>query len=126
MSTVFAIIEDGGRQYRVSEGDRFPIDLREDVAEGAALTFDKVLLANGGGDSVVGAPVISGATVAAKVIEPIQKGPKLEIQKIRRRHNSRRHTGHRQKHTFIEVTGIKVPGLKIVEKKEQEAEAAKK
>jgi large subunit ribosomal protein L21 len=115
---VFAIIEDGGRQYRVSEGDRLAIDLREDVAEWADVTFDRVLLANGGGDSVLGAPLISGATVAAKVIEPIHKGPKLEIQKIRRRHNSRRHTGHRQKHTMIEVTAITVPGLAIVETKE--------
>lgn len=118
VSSVFAIIEDGGRQYRVSSGDRFPIDLREEIAEGAAVTFDKVLLANGGGDSVLGAPLISGATVAAKVVEPVFKGPKLEVQKIRRRHNSRRHTGHRQKHTLIEITDIKVPGLKIVEKKE--------
>ncbi len=124
MSSVFAILEDGGRQYRVAQGDKLQIDLREGVSVGDALTFDKVLLANGGGDSVLGAPAISGATVSAKVIESIAKGPKLEIQKIRRRHNSRRHTGHRQKHTVVEVTGINVPGLKVVEKKEA-APAAK-
>ena len=126
MSSVFAILEDGGRQYRVAEGDKVQIDLREGVNAGDAVTFDKVLLANGGGDSVLGSPVISGATITGKVVEAIFKGPKLEIQKIRRRHNSRRHTGHRQKHTIVEVTGIKVPGLKIVEKTEPAAEKAAK
>lgn len=126
MSSVFAILEDGGRQYRVAEGDKVQIDLREGVNAGDAVTFDKVLLANGGGDSVLGSPVISGATITGKVVEAIFKGPKLEIQKIRRRHNSRRHTGHRQKHTIVEVTGIKVPGLKIVETKEPAAEKAAK
>ncbi len=126
MSSVFAILEDGGRQYRVAEGDKVQIDLREGVNPGDALTFDKVLLANGGGDSVFGAPAISGATISAKVVEAVFKGPKLEIQKIRRRHNSRRHTGHRQKHTVVEVTGITIPGLKIVEKKEPAAEKAAK
>ncbi|MBX3443684.1 MAG: 50S ribosomal protein L21 [Planctomyces sp.] len=121
---MFAIIEDGGRQYRVSAGDKLPIDLREDVEPGQSVTFDRVLLANGGGDSVLGAPLISGATVAAKVVESVHKGPKLEIQKIRRRHNSsRRHTGHRQKHTLIEVTDISVPGLQVVESQEPSGEA---
>lgn len=125
MSSVFAILEDGGRQYRVAEGDKVQIDLREGVNPGDALTFDKVLLANGGGDSVFGAPAISGATISATVVEAVFKGPKLEIQKIRRRHNSRRHTGHRQKHTVVEVTGITIPGLKIVEKEPAAEKAAK-
>jgi large subunit ribosomal protein L21 len=124
VSSVFAIIEDGGRQYRVSQGERFPIDLREAAESGAVLTFDRVLLANGGGESVFGSPLISGATVSATVVDPLVKGPKLEIQKIRRRHNSRRHTGHRQKHTLVEITTIAVPGLQIVEKKEEPAEKA--
>jgi len=126
VSSVFAILEDGGRQYRVAEGDKVQIDLREGVNAGDAVTFEKILLANGGGDSIFGSPGISGATVSAKVVEAVAKGPKLEIQKIRRRHNSRRHTGHRQKHTIVEVTGIKIPGLKIVEKKEEAAEKAEK
>jgi large subunit ribosomal protein L21 len=126
VSSVFAILEDGGRQYRVAPGDKVQIDLREGVNAGDAVTFDKILLANGGGDSVLGKPSISGATVSAKVVESLVKGPKLEIQKIRRRHNSRRHTGHRQKHTLVEVTGITVPGLQIVEKKEPAAEPAAK
>lgn len=112
---MFAVIEDGNRQYKVQPGDLVVVDFREDAAEGQALTFDRVLLANGGGASVIGKPTIDGATVAAEVVLGEFKGPKLEIQKLRRRHASRRHTGHRQKHTRVKITGINVPNLQIVE-----------
>ena len=120
---MFAIIEDGGRQYYVKPGDRLQIDLRSDVEAGGSLTFDSVLLGNGGGDSVVGAPKIDGATVTASVVDPLKKGQKLEIQKIRRRKNSRRHTGHRQKYTVVQIDSIDVPGLQVVEQKAEPAAA---
>ena len=110
---VFAIFETDGRQIRAQEGDVLQLDLRDGVQTGTTLQFDRVLLANGGAESVLGAPVISGASIACEVVEPIVKGEKLEIQKVRRRHNSRRHTGHRQKFTHVKVTGIKIPGLKV-------------
>ena len=112
---MFAIIEDGSRQYRVSPGDTLTVDYRDSVSEGDALSFDKVLLANGGGASVVGRPSIDGAQVAAEVVTAEYKGPKLEIQKFRRRKNSRRHTGHRQRHTVVRITDVTIPGLDIVE-----------
>lgn len=112
---MFAIIEDGSRQYRVSQGETLAVDFRSGSAQGDALAFDRVLLANGGGASVIGQPVIDGASVAAEVIEGEIKGPKLEIQKFRRRKNSKRHTGHRQKHTLVKITGIEVPGLEVNE-----------
>jgi large subunit ribosomal protein L21 len=87
------------------------------------LTFDRVLLANGGAASVIGKPIIDGATVEAEVIVALQKGPKLEVQKIRRRKNSRRHTGHRQKHTTVRITGISVPGLQVSESAEPAEQA---
>jgi len=118
---MFAIIADGGRQYRVSQGDRLSVDYRADANEGDSITFDTVLLANGGGSSVIGQPQIDGATVTGKVLYPEEKGPKLEIQKIRRRKNSRRHTGHRQKYTTIEIDAIEVPGLEIVEQPKTES-----
>ena len=117
---MFAIIADGGRQYRVSPGDRLSVDYRNDANVGDAITFDNVLLANGGAGSVIGQPSISGATVEAKVIYAEEKGPKLEIQKLRRRKNSRRHTGHRQKYTAVQIEDIQVPGLEIVEQAESE------
>ena len=112
---MFAIIEDGSRQYRVSPGDTLTVDYRSAAAQGESLTFDRVLLANGGSASALGQPVIDGASVAAEVVEAEIKGPKLEIQKFRRRKNSKRHTGHRQKHTLVRITGINVPGLEVVE-----------
>jgi len=114
---MFAIIEESGRQLRVSEGDVLNIDFQADAEEGTKLTFGKVLLANGGGSSVIGKPVIDAASVTATVVNPIEKGPKLYIQKFRRRKNYRRRTGHRQKYTTIKITGISVPGLEIVEQK---------
>lgn len=112
---MFAYFENGSHQYRVSNGDTLLIDFRDTAKTGDSITFDKVLLANGGGASVVGAPVISGASVTAEIVEPLVKGPKLEIQKMRRRKNYRKHTGHRQGYTQVKITGINVPGLLIVE-----------
>lgn len=112
---VFAIIEDSGTQFRVEPGQTLVVDLRSEAEAGQTLTFDRVLLANGGGTSLIGAPVLNGATVTGEVVDALAKGPKLEIQKFRRRKNSRRHTGHRQKYTTVKITGINVPGLQIVE-----------
>ncbi len=112
---MFAIIADGGRQYRVSQGLRLSVDLRENVKADDTITFETVLLANGGGASLIGQPALSGATVTGKVIYAEDKGPKLEVQKLRRRKNSRRHTGHRQKYTTVVIEDIQVPDLEIVE-----------
>jgi len=111
---MFAVIEDGSRQHRIQEGDLLSVDYRSDTEIGATLQFDRVLLANAGGASIIGKPVIDGASVAAEVINDEEKGPKLEIQKIRRRKNSRRHNGHRQKYTRVKITGITVPNLEVV------------
>jgi large subunit ribosomal protein L21 len=116
---MFAIVEDGSRQLRVTEGETFRIDYRDGAEPGQKVTLGRILLANGGGDSVIGAPEISGAKIEAEVVEPLVKGEKLEIQKFRRRKNARRHTGHRQKYTTVKISSIKVPGLKIVEKSDE-------
>lgn len=112
---MFAVFEDGSRQYRVQPGDVVVVDYRKEAKSGDSLTFDHVMLANGGGASVIGRPLIEGAAVTAEVTNDLFKGPKLEIQKLRRRHASKRHTGHRQKHTQVRITAITVPNLQIVE-----------
>ena len=127
VDAMFAVFEDGSRQFRVKTGDVLAVDYRNDVEDGQTITFDKVLLANGGGPSVVGQPVISGATVTAQVVTAQLKGIKLEIQTFHRRNASKRHTGHRQKYTRVKITDITVPNLKVVEKPaaaEQPAPAA--
>ncbi len=112
---MFAIIDESGRQIRVSEGDTVQIDYQSDVEPGQSLTFERVLLANGGAASVVGRPVIDGASVEAEVVNPEVKGVKLEVQKFRRRKNFRKHTGHRQKFTTVMIKRITVPGLETAE-----------
>jgi len=111
---MFAVIENGSRQHRVQQGDTLTIDYQADAKKGDTVTFDRVLLANGGGASAIGRPTIEGAVVEAAVVIALDKGPKLEIQKFRRRKDSKRHTGHRQKHTTVRITAINVPGLEVV------------
>ncbi len=108
---MFAVIENGGRQHMVEEGQLLSIDYRSELNDGDTVTFERVLAANSGDNSTIGKPLIDGATVSGEVVTALEKGPKLEIQKIRRRKNSRRHTGHRQKYTAVRITSISVPGL---------------
>lgn len=121
---MFAVFEDGSRQYKVRQGDILAVDLRSEVQDGQTVTFDKVLLANGGGASVLGRPVIEGATVSGEVVMTSMKGIKLEIQKHYRRNASRRHNGHRQKYTRVKITKISVPNLQIVESPSDTAKSA--
>lgn len=107
-SVMYAIISDGGRQFQVKEGDELTIDYRDGVAEGAEIVFDRILAAGSGADLKFGKPVLSGASVKATVINPEAKGPKLVIQKFRRRKNSKRKTGHRQVNTTVKIGAISV------------------
>ncbi len=92
---MYAIFKDGGRQYRVTEGQEIEVDYR-DAAAGSELKFDQILCCGGGeGGTKLGAPWLSGASITAQVVGTSQ-GPKLVVQKFRRRKNSRRKTGHRQ------------------------------
>lgn len=108
---MFAVIENGSRQHRVEEGQTLSIDYRSDLKAGDEVTFERIFAAGSDDSSAIGQPVLDGATVTAEVVIAEEKGPKLEIQKIRRRKNSRRHTGHRQKYTAVKITKINVPGI---------------
>ncbi|VAX42026.1 LSU ribosomal protein L21p [hydrothermal vent metagenome] len=120
---MFAIIEEDGRQYKVSTGDRLQIDYRAAINTGDRIAFSNVLLANTDEKSLIGKPTIEGATVSATVLIPEEKGEKLEVQKLRRRKNSRRHTGHRQKYTIVSISEINVPGFDVVSQEKVETEA---
>ncbi len=102
---MYAIIKDGGHQYRVEQGQRLRIHFRE-VAENSQVTFDQVCLVAGDGATRVGTPFVAGATVEAKVVSPLVKGVKLNPSFYRVRKHSRKRTGHRQHYTEIEITGI--------------------
>jgi large subunit ribosomal protein L21 len=102
---MYAIIAADGRQYKVHPGDEIQVDLRENVAQGDQVTFDRVLLVSGEGGVQVGKPVVAGASVAAEVLGQ-EMGDKLYIQKMRRRKNYRRRTGHRQMYTRVRISAI--------------------
>lgn len=102
----YAIIAADGRQYKVEEGQEIQVDLREDVEGGATVTFDQVLVVSDGTNIKLGKPTLAGAVVTAEVINPLEKGEKVYIQKMRRRKNYRRRTGHRQKYTRVKISKI--------------------
>lgn len=100
---MYAVIESGGKQYRVAVGDRVKVEsLRAEP--GAEVQLDHVLLVADGDKVEMGSPYI-GTAVSARVVEH-GRGPKVRILKFRRRQNSRTHAGHRQNYTELEITGI--------------------
>ena len=102
---VYAIIEDGGRQYKVAPGDKIYVDIR-DLPEGQeTIEFDRVLAVGEGAEARIGQPLIEGAKVVARLDGQV-KGEKLYIMKFRRRKNYRRTTGHRQKHLQVTISDI--------------------
>ena len=106
---MYAIIEDSGTQFKVTEGDRIRID-RAFAEDEKTIKFDRVLLVAGSGDNQkprLGNPLVGGATVTADVIGPV-KGPKIDIQKYKRRKGYHRKIGHRQHYTEVKITGINV------------------
>lgn len=103
---MYAIIEDSGRQLRVSQGDVVDVDLRDLGKEAKQVIFDRVLLIGGEGEMKVGTPLVKGAKVLAEVVSPLVKGEKIHIIKFRRRKTYRRKTGHRQKYLRVRVTEI--------------------
>lgn len=102
---MYAIFVDGGRQYKVQQGQRLDIDLRKDVDAGDTLEFSQVLAIGGDEGLRLGSPALDGAKVTAKVISE-EKGEKVFIQKFRRRKSFQRRTGHRQRYTRVEIAEI--------------------
>ncbi len=103
---MYAVIEDSGQQFRVSEGDVFTVDLRDMEEDIKTLVFDRVLLVADGDDVKVGTPLVDGAKVEAEVLNPELKGKKVQSFKLRRRKASRRKTGHRQRYVEVKISKI--------------------
>ncbi|MGO4538114.1 50S ribosomal protein L21 [Paenibacillus sp. YIM B09110] len=101
---MFAIIETGGKQYKVQEGDVIYIE-KLDVNAGENVTFDRVLAVSKGEGLVTGTPVVSGATVSAKV-EKQGRGQKIIVYKYKAKKNYRRKQGHRQPFTKVTIEKI--------------------
>ena len=99
-----AVIETGGKQYRVAEGDVIFVE-KLDAEEGAAVTFDKVLAVVDGDASSFGAPYLAGVTVAGTVVKQ-GKGKKIRVYKMKPKKGYRRTQGHRQPYTKVEIGAI--------------------
>ena len=100
---MYAVITDGSRQYRVTEGDVVKVDYRE-AEPGTNVEFGNVLLYSNGDDLRIGQPLVGGLKVVGEVIGEVST--KLRIQKFRRRKNSKRLRGHRQWYTQVRIKTI--------------------
>jgi large subunit ribosomal protein L21 len=101
---MYAVIKTGGKQYRVSAGDKLRVEtLPADV--GAEVAFDQVLMVAEGDKVSVGRPVVAGASVKGTVIAH-GRGDKIRIFKHRRRKHFKKQAGHRQNYTEIQISGI--------------------
>ena len=98
---MYAVIETGGKQYPVQEGDLVKVE-KLDANEGDAVTFDKVLLVARDGEINVGKPYVNDAKVEAKVLKQA-KAKKVIVYKFKAKKNERKKKGHRQPYTLVEI-----------------------
>jgi large subunit ribosomal protein L21 len=101
---MYAVVRTGGKQYRVSAGEKLRIE-QVAAAVGQEIVLDEVLLIADGEALKMGAPLVSGAKVKAKVLKH-GRGDKVRIFKLKRRKHYRKSQGHRQNYTEIEILGI--------------------
>jgi large subunit ribosomal protein L21 len=101
---MYAVLETGSKQYRVSAGDTLEIE-RLPVAAGEAVTFDRVLMVNKDGQVSVGSPTVASATVVGQVVDHI-RGEKRTAFKMKRRKGYHRTVGHRQELTVVKIKEI--------------------
>ena len=101
---MYAVIESGGKQHRVEEGEQLKLE-KIDVATGDTIEFDQVLMVGAGSDVKIGAPLVEGGKVTAEVVSH-GRHDKIRIVKFNRRKHYRKETGHRQWYTEVKITAI--------------------
>ncbi len=105
---MYAVVQTGGKQYRVSKGDVINVE-KLNVEAGQNVVLDEVIALSGEGNTIVGKPFIDGAAVECKVVEN-GKGKKVIIYKYKAKKDYRKKQGHRQPYTQLEVTNIIASG----------------
>ena len=120
----FAIIETGGKQYKVSASKILEVE-KLDAEVGKTIKFKNVLLLNDDQNTEVGNPIIDGATVEAKLLDNVKDRTVLIFHKRRRKH-SRKKNGHRQRHSKIQITKILSKDGKVIETKKTKKQKNKK
>ena len=103
---MYAIVEIQGQQFKAEEGKKLYVHHMNGVEEGQAVEFDKVLLVDNDGTVTVGAPNVEGAKVVAEVVNPLVKGDKVIVFKMKRRKDYRKKNGHRSQFTQLEIKSI--------------------
>jgi large subunit ribosomal protein L21 len=101
---MFAVVETGGKQYKVAVGDKLKVE-KISVEAGESVSLDRVLMVSDGDDVSVGKPVLEGRSVTATVLDQ-GKHAKIRVFKMKRRKGYRRTQGHRQQYTELEITAI--------------------
>ncbi len=101
---MFAVIETGGKQYKVNEGDVIFVE-KLDVNEGDTVVFDRVMALSIGENFQIGAPVVDGAKVTANVVKN-GKGKKIYVMKYKSKKNEKKKIGHRQPYTKLQIVSI--------------------
>ena len=103
---MYAIVEINGQQFKVEEGKKIFVNRIKEAEEGKTVEFDKVLLVDNEGAVTVGVPTVEGAKVVVEVVNPLVKGEKVIVFKMKRRKDYRKKNGHRQQYTQVEVKQI--------------------
>ncbi len=103
---MYAILESGGKQYRVTEGQTVKLEKLEADA-GKMIDFDRILMIGNGEDAQFGAPVLEGVKVTAEVVKH-GRHKKVQILKFKRRKHHMKRQGHRQEYTEVKITSINV------------------
>ena len=103
---MYAIVEINGQQFKVEQGKKLFVHHMKDVEVGKTVEFDKVLLVEKDGAVQVGAPTVEGAKVVCEIVNPLVKGDKVIVFKMKRRKDYRVRNGHRAQFTEIEVKSV--------------------
>src|SRR5574344_1668933 len=103
---MYAIVEIKGQQFKAEEGKKLFVHHIKDAEEGKTVEFEKVLLVDKDGAATVGAPTVSGAKVVVEVVNPLVKGDKVIVFKMKRRKNFSKKNGHRSQFTKVTVKSI--------------------
>ena len=103
---MYAIVEINGQQFKATEGLKLFVNRIKDAEEGQSVEFDKVLLVDNEGAVTVGTPTVEGAKVVCEVLNPLVKGEKVIVFKMKRRKGYRKKNGHRQQYTQIQIKSV--------------------
>ena len=103
---MYAIVEIQGQQFKAEQGKKLYVHHMKDVEAGKTVEFDKVLLVDADGAVKVGAPTVEGAKVVCEVIEPLVKGDKVIVFKMKRRKDSWKRNGHREQFTQLVIKSV--------------------